>query len=253
MLRDLSLVCNTSDPPTDPEITMIEGPLTTVSRKANDRAGEALNTMRAQAAAAFKDNPDAASVTSALDGFRDVIEQFGRNTMLIESAGDVEVTACTAAETVPQASEALGVQVQAAIDAFTAFQLGEVLLDKILTDTGTACAAVRVVPPISPSQMRKKTGSPTNRFGSGGATLTIPKKVDVGKKAVKLPVTITKPNTGYGSVTVRRGPKGIVATGGQVSGSFGLWLTVPAKTQPGIAIVTFTSADGVVKGALRFR
>lgn len=251
VIRDLSLRCTPENPPSDVEVTMILSPLTTVSRKANDRAAVALNTMKGQAAAAFKGNPDAASISSAVEGFRDVIEQFGRNTMLIESAGDVVVSACKATETVPQASEALGAQVSAGIAANNAYLMGTVLVDKILADTATSCASVRVVPPITPSQMRKKTGFGTQSVSGGGATLTIPKKLDVSKKAVKLPVTITKPASGYGTVTVKRGPKGLVATGGQITGSFGLWLTVPEGTKPGRAVVTFTSTAGVVKGTVR--
>lgn len=252
VLSALSLACSTDSPPTAMSITMLLSPLTMVSRPANDAATKALNSMKANAPAAFNGNPDAVSIGSALEGFRDVIDRFGRNTMLIESAGEIEPTACTAAETVPQASEALGAQVKAAIEANNAYEMGTILIDQILADTDTKCASVRVVPPIPPGQMKSKTGFPTKTVENGGASLTFPKKLKVGK-AAKLPLTVTNPGTGYGSVTVTKGPKGIVASGGQMNGSFGLWLTIPAKTSSGKAIVDVVTPAGRLQTTVRFQ
>jgi hypothetical protein len=172
--------------------------------------------------------------------------------MLIESASEVVESACKATETVSLASEALGAQVNAGVEADNAYLMGTVLVDTILADTSATCAAVRVVPPITPAQIRKQTGSAAKTVTGAGTTLTLPKKLDVGKKSVRLPVTVKDPATGYGSVTIERGPKGIMATGGQITGSFGLQLTVPKGTATGKAVVTLTSAGGVVKGTVRF-
>jgi len=74
----------------------------------------------------------------------------------------------------------------------------------------------------------------------GDASITLPRSIDVGKKPVKVPVSIKSPASDYGTVVLTRGSKVVAATGGQVTkGSFGLLIRVPVKADPGKAQVRF--------------
>jgi hypothetical protein len=107
---------------------------------------------------------------------------------------------------------------------------------------------------MSPSDIKKKAGSAKTKKVQGGA-LTFPKSFNVGKKTTKLPVSIKSPVSGYGTITLTRRSKGIVATGGQVTkGSFGLLMVIPAKTKTGKVTVMFKVTGGpTIKAPIKLR
>ena len=107
---------------------------------------------------------------------------------------------------------------------------------------------------MSPADIEKKAGSANTKKVQGGA-LTFPKSFNVGKKPTKLPVSIKSPVSGYGTITLTRGSKGILATGGQVTkGSFGLLMNIPAKTKTGEVTVTFKVTGGpTIKAPISLR
>lgn len=251
VIADLTGTC---DPrPANPqEVELIVERLSFSGRPAIERANAAWNRMKAAQKEAFAGDPLAPAVGVDIDALNAVIESYGRSIMLLESAGEL-FAACNSDETYAAASAALEPiselvaktgqdSIQVTGDIQMAFQA-----------TQDTCKAVRVREEI-PDKQIKKVGAPTTKKSSGAA-LTYPRTLDVGNRAVKLPLNVKSPNAGYGTVTVKRGPKGIVATGGWMDpGTFGLLMTVPGKTKPGKVTVTLELDGGpTVKGTITLR
>jgi hypothetical protein len=259
VIADLGYTCQFDGPgatgpkPANPtEVDLIVTRLSMVARPAIDRAGAAWNRMMSAQNAAFAGDPEAAGVSADIEGLKAVIEGYGRGIMLLEVTGDL-YSACTNWDAWLAAGRSLG---QDSIDLVNTGQLNTRLVAAIgaaFQKTQDACKAVRVSPPLSPKVMRREAGGAGLRTKKGGgAALTYPKTLDVGKKAVRLPLNVKSPG-GYGKITVQRANKGIVATGGEMhAGVFGLRLTVPGKTKTGTAKLVFfldreESADVTIK------
>ena len=251
VITDLEGTC---DPrPANPqEVELIVVRLSFFGRPAVDRANAARNRMRAAQKQAFAGDPQAPVVGVDIDFLKYVIEGYGRSIMLLESAGEL-FAACNSDETYAAAAAALEPISQ--LVAKTGQDMVQITGDIQMAFQATQdeCALVKVRERIPENQIQK-AGEPTTKK-AGGAAITYPKTLDVGKKPVKLPVNVKSPATGYGTITVTRGSKGIVATGGWVEpGSFGLLMTVPGKTKTGKVTATFELESGpTVKGTLALR
>lgn len=247
----VSLNCATS--PVDPqEVELIIERLSFSGRPALDRAGAAWNRLKAAHKQAFAGDPQATAVADDIDALNRVIEDLGRSKTLLESTQDLWV-ACNSAETYQAASAATQSAQDLEIDAGAESMRLTGAIQMAFQSTQDACSAVKVRERLPANQIEKSGDRKTSK--SGGAGLTYPKTLDVGKKPKRLPVNVTSPGTGYGTITVTRGSKGIVATGGWVEpGTFGLLMTVPAKTKTGKVTLTFSLEGGAtVKGTVRLR
>lgn len=233
--------------PADPaEIDLIVARLG-ISRQAVDRAGKAWNAMKTAQKQAFADDPQAPAVSVDIDALQKVIEGYGRVIPLIEGTGDL-YSVCNSLETLGVAQDGLQTHQIEFVNNGTENIRITADIQMAFQATQDACKKVRVREKIPKSQMKQLT---TRQVG--GAALTYPKSVKVGKKAVQLPVSVTSATSGYGTVAVTRGSKGIVATGGWMEpGTFGLLMTVPGKTKAGKLTVTFTADGGpTVQGRIR--
>jgi hypothetical protein len=223
------------------EVALIVGRLS-YSRPLLDRANNARNAMKAALPRAFAGDPQAPAVGVDIAALGTVIENYGRGISMLEQTGELW-SACTSEATWEVASDALtgntidfvnnGTEnIRIAADIQMAFQA-----------TQDACSEVRVRERIPQNQIQKAGDPKTTK--SGGAALTYPKSLDVGKKPKRLPVNVKSPGTGYGTISVTRGSKGIVATGGWFEpGTFGLLMTVPGKTKTGKVTLTFALEGG---------
>lgn len=243
VINDLTPICDGGHSPANPtEVDLIVQRLSFSGRPAVDRAAVAWNAMKSAQKKAFAGDPNAPAVGVDIDALKGVIEGYGKAIMMIETTGDL-FAACNSEQTWQVASESanqnltdlatVGAQsIQIAGDIQMAFQ-----------DTQDKCSSVKVRERI-PNQLIQKSGEPKTSK-SGGSGLTYPKTLKVGKKAVKLPVNVTSPGSGYGTVTLTLGSKDVVATGGWFeSGTFGLLMTVPGKTKTGKATLRFWLEGG---------
>lgn len=235
------------------EVDLISVRIDQFSRPAVDRAAAAWNAMKAAQRSAFKGMPDAVGVEIDVDLLNDVIAALGRGNIYLESAAGMIRNAKTD-EACADAYGALGYW-------SPEYAKGSVLqgtlvraIEAAMKTTDEACAEFIIVDSMSPGDIEKKAGSANTKKVQGGA-LTFPKSFNVGKKPTKLPVSIKSPVSGYGTITLTRGSKGILATGGQVTkGSFGLLMIIPAKTKTGEVTVTFKVTGGpTIKAPIRLR
>lgn len=235
---------STGPQPADPmEVELIVQRLSFGGRPALDRANEAWNRLKVAQQKAFAGDPAAGTAAADVAGLNGVIEAYGRGIMNLEEAGEL-FKKCTTHPAMLAARSALEQQQASSGAAFTEMTRLYTKLEAEFQATQKACKTVRVREEISAKDMQK-AGAPTTK-SAGGATLVFPKTLDVGKKPKKLPVNVTSPAAGRATVTVKRGAKGIVATGGWVAeGTFGLLMTVPKATKTGKATVTFTLDSGV--------
>lgn len=251
VVNDLTPICDGGHSPANPtEVDLIVQRLSFSGRPAVDRAAVAWNAMKSAQKKAFAGDPKAPAVGVDIDALKGVIEGYGKAIMMIETTGDL-FAACNSEQTWQVASESanqnltdlatVGAQsIQIAGDIQMAFQ-----------DTQDKCSSVKVRERITDPQMGK-AGKPKTS-STGGASLIYPKTLNVGKKPVKLPVNVTSPGSGYTTITVTRGSKGIVATGGWAEpGTFGLLMTVPGKTKTGKVTLAFALEGGpTVKAQIR--
>lgn len=232
------------------EVALIIGKIGYASKPAVDRAAIAWNAMKAAQGKAFAGDPAASAAAADIDALRGVIESYGLVNMKLEDTGDL-YAACNSLSTWQVANDSLQQDSITFVNAGTdnlrltaAIQMG-------FQATQDVCKLVRVREQIPPAQMK---GKATTR-AVGGAALVYPKVLTMGKKAVRLPVNVTSTVSGYGTISVTRGSKGIVATGGWMEpGTFGLLMTVPRATKSGKLAITFTTESGpTVKGFVRLR
>ena len=229
-------------------------PLYFLAKQELDDADQQITVMLATLSTAFKDHPRKAKIAGAVGQLRSNLAKYQESRMRLESLAD-------AFETVPPLDQAFepcaALAKRVADEAELYVQAGQTK-HRLVTDISGAlaasdewCEGIEVTGPI-PDKKVKKVGAPKTER-SGGAVITFPKKVDVGNKPRQLPVDVKSPASGYGAITVTHGSKGIVATGGQVAeGSFGLLMTIPAKTKTGKATVTFALEGGpMVTGTIR--
>lgn len=233
------------------EVDLIVGRLS-YSRPLLDRANNARNAMKDALQTAFAGDPQAAAVGVDIAALGHVIEVYGQGIQHVEQTGELWA-ACTSEQTWEVANDALtGNTIEFVNNGTDSIRIaGDIQM--AFQATQDACKTVRVREEIPATQI-KKAGAPTTRK-AGGAAITYPKTLDVGKKPVKLPVNVKSPATGYGKITVTRGPKGIVGTGGWVEpGTFGLLMTVPGKTKTGKVTLTFSvEGSATVEGTIRMR
>lgn len=247
----------TGPKPANPaEVDLIVTRLDMSARPAIDKAAKAWNRMTAAQKAAFAGDPEAAGVAADIEGLKAVIEGYGRGISMLEATGDL-YKACVNFDAWLVAGQSLG---NDSIDLVSTGQLNTRLVASIsaaFQKTQDTCKQVKVSAPISPQKMKRQAGDVSTKE-SGGAALTYPKSLDVGKKPVTLPLNVTSPG-GYGMIEVKRGSKGIVATGGDMqAGSFGLRLLVPGRTKPGTARLVFRidreeSADVTIRTTIKLR
>jgi len=253
VIRDLGESCrpDLGKPANPAEVDLIVGRLS-YSRPLLDRANDARNRMLTALPKAFAGDPQAPAVGVDIRALGTVISNYGSGISNLEETSKLWA-ACSSEQTWQVANDALlgdriafannGTQsIQIAADIQMAFQA-----------TQDACSAVKVRERIPTNQI-KKAGDPQTRK-AGGTALTYPKTLNVGKKPVKLPVNVKTPGSGYTTVTVSRGSKGIVATGGWADpGTFGLLMTVPGKTKPGKVTLAVTQEGGPgVEATVRLR
>ena len=223
------------------EVDLIVGRLS-ISRPLLDRANDARNRMKSALKKAFAGDPQAPAVGVDIDALGTVIEVYGRGIMQVEETAKLWA-ACNSEQTWQIATDALlGNTIEFVNNGTQSVQIAGAI-QMAFQNTQDACKAVRVREHIPANQI-KKAGDPKTR-SSGGAALTYPKTLDVGKKPKKLPVNVTSPSSGYGTVSVTRGSKGIVATGGWFEpGESGMLMTVPGKTKTGKVTLTFALEGG---------
>lgn len=234
------------------EVDIIMIPFDQTVGPALDRASNAWNRMLAAQAQAFAGNPDAIGLSVDVEMLKQVLGGVGRAKIHLQSASEAYRMAQT-----DEACAAAGADDSAGLEYRTASSLQYTLvhaIESVLEKTQEACSGVTVVKPMSPKQIQQKAGAKdTETTKSGGASLMFPTTLDVGKKPVKLPVTVKSPAAGYGTIRVTRGSKGIVATGGDVkSGRFGLLMTIPGKTKTGKVTIAFAGEHGTVKAKIKF-
>jgi hypothetical protein len=247
----VSLKCNST--PVDPNaVDLIIGKFRYGAVPSLDRAGKAWERLTSAQKQAFAGDPDAAAVAGNISALKGVIEDLHRSRMLLESTEDPWV-ACNSDETYQSAVAATEGAQDVEIDATEESMRLTGAIQIAFQATQDACKAVRVRGEIPDKQM-KKAGDPKTT-STGGAALTYPKSLDVGKKPKKLPVNVKSPGTGYGTITLTRGSKGIVATGGWFEpGTFGLLITIPGKTKTGKVTLAFALEGGpTVKGTIRLQ
>lgn len=209
-------------------------------------ADAAVLTMRGLMKEALKGHPRESKITQAVSALRPNLALYQESRMRLESLADMWETLptvdkdpnpCVAAS--KQLADESGKYVEAA-------QAKSALVRQIsaaLNLSDELCEGIEVTDPI-PEKKIKKTGPPKTQK-SGGASLTFPKTVDVGKKPKNLPVNVTSPQSSYGTLSLKRGSKGIVATGGWFeAGTSGLLMTVPGKTKTGKVTLTFALEGG---------
>lgn len=239
--------------PVDPqEVEFIVEKLPFAGTPAIDRAAVAYNRLKFAHAKVFAGDPQAPAVLADINALNAAIEEFGRSKILLESTQDVWV-ACNSEQTYDIASaETASAQAIALAATQKSTQL-TASIQMAFQATQDACKAVRVVGSF-PEKRIKKDGPPATKE-SGGAALTFPKTLDVGKKPKKLPVNVKSPQSSYGTVSLKRGSKGIVATGGWFDpGSAGLLMTVPGKTKTGKVTLTLALEGGpTVKGTITLK
>ncbi len=229
-------------------------PLYFLAKPALDDADQQVSVMLAALTTAFKDHPRKAKIVGAVGQLRSNLAKYQESRMRLETlADDYE-----AVPPLDQAFEPCAALAKRVADESVLYVAAGQAKNHLVGDISSAlaasdewCEGIEVTGPI-PDKKVKKVGPPKTEK-SGGATITFPKTVDVGKKALELPVDVKSPASGYGTVTVTKGSKGIVATGGQVSqGPFGLLMTIPAKTTTGKVTLTFALEGGpTVKGGIR--
>lgn len=237
--------------PADPgEVDLIAVQIGQFSRPAVEQAAEALRTMQATRRSAFAGNPDQIDIELALEDFRGVIEALGRGNIMLDSAGEM-FRGAQAEETCNAAAAQLGYWGPEYASASVLQGAAVRALENAMKTTDKACAEF-TFESLSPQDVKDKAGRVRTRR-SDGASVTLPKSVERGSKRVKIPVSVTSPASGYGTVTLSRGPKGIAATGGQVTkGSFGFLVTIPKTTKEGKVTLTFALEGGpTVKGTIR--
>lgn len=228
-------------------------PMYFVAKQNLDDADKQVGVMLGVLKAALKDHPREAQIAAVVTQLRPNVNKYQESRMRIESIADqfeaapdptVDAEPCEAAATALADESVKYVEAGQTKNRL----VGQISRALALSEL---CEAVEVTGPI-PDKKVKKAGAPKTEK-SGGAAITFPKSLDVGKKPRRLPVDVQSPASGYGTVTVTKGSKGIVATGGQVTqGSFGLFMTIPAKTKTGTVTLTFALAGGpTVKGVIR--
>lgn len=221
-------------------------PLYFVVKPTLEDADAAVLTMKALMDKALKGHPQESKITEAVKAMRPNLTLYQQSRMRLESLADLWETLptvdkdpnpCVAAST--QLADESGKYVEAA-------QAKNALVRKISAALGLSdelCEGIEVTDPI-PDKQIKKAGDPKTT-STGGASLTYPKSLDVGKKPKKLPVNVKSPQSSYGTVSLKRGSKGIVATGGWFEpGTSGLLMTVPGKTKTGKVTLTFALEGG---------
>lgn len=235
---------STGPQPADPmEVELIVQRLSFSGRPALDRANEAWNRLKFAQQKAFAGDPAAGSAAADVAALNDVITAYGRGIMNLEDAGEL-FKQCTTHPAMLAARSALEQQQASVGAAFTQMTGLYTKLEAEFQATQKVCKTVRVREEISAKDIRK-AGAPATK-SSGGATLVYPKTFDVGHKSKMLPLNVTSPAAGRATVSVKRGSKGIVATGGWVAeGAFGLLMSVPGGTKTGKVTVTFRLDSGV--------
>lgn len=236
------------------EVDLITVPLDQSVAPALDRAAQARNRMLAAQAKAFAGNPDAVGLSVDVEMLSKVIEALGRGKITLASAGEIYRTA-QSEETCLSAGAEISSWGPEYVSASALQGTLVRAITSVLTKTQETCSGVRVVDPLSPKAIKRKSGASSVRTDrAGGASLLAPATLDIGKKPVKLPLTIKNPPSGYMTIQVNRGGKGIVATGGDAQGSpFGVLMTVPGKTPDGMMTVTIQGDFGIAKTRLRVR
>jgi hypothetical protein len=244
--------------PADPwAVVQAASRLEAETRPAIDAANEARNEMLATVDKAFGGSRKHVKTHLKLTG--SYIEILGRARMNIDTAGDAFITA-QSEESCNQAQNLLQTSVETAEFTEQAGELQFMIMKEIDQDLMAMkriCSNIRVVAEMSAAEIEKRSDSDTARTKkSGGASLLFPSTLDVGRKAVKLPLTVRSKVPGSATISVTRAGKGIVATAGDASaGGFGLLMTIPSGTKPGKATITYRLSSGgspvVLKGVVR--
>ncbi len=236
---------STGPKPADPQdVEFIVERLSYGARPALDAANTALSRLQAAQKKAFAGDPNASQAAGDVAALRDVIAAYGRSVMLIEDDGDLYASCKTYPAYQAAEDSLLGHEIEF-VNISLRYQPLYTRIQDAFTATLGTCKTVRVREEIPAKDIQKAGPAKTSR--SGGATLVYPKSLDVGKKPKKLPVNVKSPAADYGSISVTRGSKGIVATGGGFTDqAFGLLMTIPAKTKPGKVTITFRTDSGVV-------
>lgn len=244
---------STGPRPADPqEVALIVAQLDLVTRPALNRANEARNRLIAAQKKVFAHDPDAADAAKHVAALGDVLSAYGRVMLLIDSDGDL-YAACSTYPAYRAAEDSLlGHEIEF-VTINTQYQPLYTQIQQDFTRAMGTCKAVRVREPIPVNRINKAGPVKTSR--SGGAALVYPKSIDVTKKPVRLPVNVKPAAADYGIISVTTGSKALVATrGGFTDQEFGLFMTIPAKTAPGVATITFRADAGpTVKARIRMR
>lgn len=244
--QPISAQCK-DNPPVDSAFvdTIIIGGMRLNGGASKQRTEKALTDMTAVVESVFTDSPRVpAEVEVTLIGLRANLDEFGRIMDDLETAGDLyKVSACNAGDDAMES---------AADDLVTTGQFSNhtvVSLSTMLGGTQERCKTTKVKDPFTDKAMRKAAGAKNTKSASAGdMSMQYPISLDVGGKAVWLPINLdSEAPSGYVQVQLTQGSKRLAAVGGGTpAGESGLRIKVLGKPTRGKATLrlTFQAAGG---------
>lgn len=245
--QPISAQCK-DNPPVDSTFvdTIIIGGMRLNGGEAKRQAEKAVTDMTAVVDAVFTDSPTVpAEVKATLIGLRANLDGFGRIMDDLELAGDLyKMSACNAGDDAMES---------AAEDLVTTGQFSNrtmVSLSTMLGGTQERCKTTKVTDPFTNKAMRKTAGATkTKNTSAGDISMQYPTSLDVGGKAVWLPINLdSEAPSGYVQVELTQDSKRLAAVGGGTpADESGLRIKVLGKPKRGKAMLrlTFQAAGGV--------